>query len=76
MRRDRGCPGVQPGDFPRGLGAGAGVPIKAKTAAKAFAVRPGESWGEAFCQGSGESCTSQRANQSCQVSSGIKSLQR
>ena len=29
--RQRGFPGSQPGDFPRGLGGVAGVPIAAKT---------------------------------------------
>jgi len=44
---------LRPGDFSRGLGADAEVPIAAKILAKPCATRPGVrvSWGD--CQGKG-----------------------
>lgn len=67
---------LQPGDFPRGWGGWAGVPITAITPAIACATRPGLNFVLRLCQGRGRSVTISRANHSCQVISGIKSLHR
>lgn len=68
--------GVQPGDFPRGLGGQAGVPISTKSANIDWATRPGVRLIVADCQGSRFSTTKSFASHSCQLMSGIRSLQR
>jgi len=75
-RRFRERPFGQPGDFPRGLGAWAGVRIAAKTPPIPWQTRPGVRLDCRFCQGNGLSVTICRASQSSQVISGIRSLQR
>lgn len=57
MRRCLSLLGVHLGNFPRTLGATAGVPITAKTWAKLLATRPEDISVTGFCQGSGQSDT-------------------
>ncbi len=73
--RRRECPFGHPGAFPRGLGAQAGVPIRAKMPPRPCRTRPGVNSICGFCHGRGLSAPTGRASQSSHVRNGIKSLQ-